>query len=88
MFPPYDLRISGEINYDDMITKDEFWGLVEQTLKHHEYCCVKNSKNTGILQCHEGSCERWFIGHLCDLNNIENILNKIELLSVTVVEDL
>lgn len=24
MFPPYDLRITGKVNYDDMITNDEF----------------------------------------------------------------
>jgi len=80
MFPPYDLRITGngKVNYDDMITNDEFLEVVDQTLKHHEYCCVKNSKNTGIKQCNEGKEKRWFIGHLCDLKNIENILQTIE----------
>ena len=77
MFPPYDLRITGKVNYDDMITKEEFWEIVKQTLEKHDYCCVKNSKNTGIKQCNEGKDKRWFIGHLCDLDNIENILNKI-----------
>ena len=77
MFPPYDLRITGKVNYDDMITKEEFWQVVEQTLKKHDYCCVKNSKNTGIKQCIEGKNKRWFIGHLCDLNNIDNILDRL-----------
>ena len=76
MFPPYDLRITGKVNYDDMITKEEFWGLVKQTLEKHDYCCVKNSKNTGIEQCREGKDKRWFIGHLCDLDNIKDILTK------------
>ena len=79
MFPPYDLRISGKVNYDDMITKEEFWKISKQTLEKHDYCCVKNSKNTGIKQCNEGKNKRWFIGHLCDLKNIENILDKINL---------
>jgi len=73
MFPPYDLRITGKVNYDDMITKGEFWEVVKQTLEKHDYCCVKNSKNTGIIQCNEGKDKRWFIGHLCDWKNIENI---------------
>lgn len=78
MFPPYDLRITGKVNYDDMITKEEFWEVVKQTLEKHDYCCVKNSKNTGIIQCNEEKHKRWFIGHLCDLKNIENILDKIK----------
>jgi hypothetical protein len=77
MFPPYDLRITGKVNYDDMITKEEFWEVVKQTLKLHDYCCVKNSKNTGIIQCNEGKDKRWFIGHLCDLENIENIFANL-----------
>ena len=32
-FPPYDLRITGRVNYDDMITKGEFWEIVKQTLE-------------------------------------------------------
>ena len=81
MFPPYDLRITGKVNYDDMITIEEFWEIVKQTLEKHDYCCVKNSKNTGIIQCNDGKDKRWFIGHLCDLKNIENILSKINLLN-------
>ena len=34
MFPPYDLRITGKVNYDDMITKEEFWEVVKQTLEN------------------------------------------------------
>ena len=79
MFPPYDLRITGKVNYDDMITKEEFWEVVKQTLEKHDYCCVKNSKNTGIKQCNEGKDKRWFIGHLCDLNNIDNVLDKFKM---------
>jgi hypothetical protein len=78
MFPPYDLRITGKVNYDDMISKGEFWDVMKQTLEKHDYCCVKNSKNTGIIQCNQNKDKRWFIGHLCDLNNIENILGKIK----------
>ena len=74
MFPPYDLRIKGKVNYDDMITKNEFLEIVKQTLEKHDYCCVKNSKNTGIIQSMNGNDRRWFIGHLCELENIENIL--------------
>ena len=76
MFPPYDLRITGKVNYDDMITKEEFWEVVKQTLEKHTYCCVKNSKNTGIKQRNEGKDKRWFIGYLCDLDNIEEILYR------------
>ena len=76
MFPPYDLRITGKVNYDDMITQEEFWEVVKQTLEKHDYCCVKNSKNTGIIQCNKGKDKRWYIGHLCDLDNIHNILDK------------
>jgi len=76
MFPPYDLRITGKVNYDDMITKEEFWMIVKQTMKKHDYCCVKNSKNIGIIQCNEGKNKRWVIGQLCDLNNIKDILSK------------
>ena len=82
MFPPFDLRITGKVNYDDMITKEEFWGAVKQTLEKHDYCCVKNSKNTGIKQCNEGKDQRWFIGHLCDWKNIENILDKIKKIDI------
>ena len=82
MFPPYDLRITGKVNYDDIITKEEFWEVVKQTLEKHDYCCVKNSKNTGIKQCNEGKDKMWFIGHLCDWKNIENILGKINLLNL------
>ena len=78
MFPPYDLRIKGKVNYDDMITKDMFWEVIEQTLKLHDYCCVKNSKNIGIKQCNEGKEKRWFIGYLCNLINFQQILNKIK----------
>ena len=74
MFPSYDLRITGKVNYDDLITIEEFWEVVKQTLEKHDYCCVKNSKNAGIIQCNEGKDKRWFIGHLCDLKNIDNIL--------------
>lgn len=81
MFPPYDLRIVGKINYDDMITKEEFWQMVEQTLEKHDYCCVKNSKNTGIIQCNEGKNKRWFIGHLCNLGNIDEIMDRINKLN-------
>ena len=81
MFPPYDLRITGKVNYDDMITKKEFWDVVKQTLEKHDYCCVKNSKNTGIIQCDEGKDKRWFIGHLCDLDNIEEILYRFNILN-------
>lgn len=81
MFPPYDLRIIGKVNYDDDITKEEFWEVVKQTLEKHDYCCVKNSKNTGIIQCNEGKDKRWFIGHLCDWKNIENLLGKINQLN-------
>jgi pyruvyltransferase len=77
MFPPYDLRITGKVNYDDMITKEEFWEVVKQTLEKHDYCCVKNSKNTGIKQCNEGKDKRWFIGYLCDLNNINKIMDRL-----------
>ena len=34
---------------DDMITNDEFWEVVKQTLEKHDYCCVKNSKNNVIV---------------------------------------
>ena len=30
MFPPYDLRITGKVNYDDMITKEEFGKLLNK----------------------------------------------------------
>lgn len=81
MFPLYDLRITGKVNYDDMITKDEFWEMVEQTLRLHDYCCVKNSKNTGIIQCNNSKNKRWFIGHLCNLEELENILHKFKKIS-------
>lgn len=81
MFPLYDLRITGKINYDDMITKEEFWEVMKQTLEKHDYCCVKNSKNTGIIQCNKGKDKRWFIGHLCDLENIDNLLDKINIIN-------
>lgn len=77
MFPPYDLRITNKVNYDDMITKEEFWKIIQETLEKYSYCCVKNSKNTGIVQCNEGKEKKWLIGHLCDLKNIKNILGKI-----------
>lgn len=77
MFPPYDLRITGKVNYDDMITNSEFWDIMKQTLEKHDYCCIKNSKNTGIKQFNEGKDKRWFIGYLCNLKNIDNILEKI-----------
>ena len=77
MFPPYDLRITGKVNYDDMITNSEFWDIMKQTLEKHDYCCIKNSKNTGIKQLNEGKDKRWFIGYLCNLKNIDNILEKI-----------
>ena len=41
MFPPYDLRITGKVNYDDMITQEEFWEVVKQTLEKH----CKNIEN-------------------------------------------
>ena len=82
MFPSYDLRITGKVNYDDMITKGEFWEVAKQTLEKHDYCCVKNSKNTGIMQCNEGKDKRWFIGNLCDWKNIDNILDKFNLLNL------
>lgn len=81
MFPPFDLRITGKVNYDDLITKDEFWDIVKQTLEKHDYCCVKNSSNTGIKQNIEGKDKRWFIGYLCDLENIEEILNRFNILN-------
>lgn len=80
MFPLFDLRITGKINYDDMITKDEFWTMIRETLKKHDYCCVKNSKNTGIIQCNEGKEKKWFIGHLCDFSNIDNIFKNIKII--------
>jgi hypothetical protein len=76
MFPPYDLRITGKVNYDDMINKDEFWKIAEQTLIKHEYCCIKNSKNIGINQHNEGKENKWFIGHIANITNIDNILQK------------
>ena len=33
MFPPFDLRITGNVNYDDMITKEEFWEEVKNKEK-------------------------------------------------------
>lgn len=78
MFPLYDLRITGKINYDDMISREEFWQMVKHTLDKHDYCCVKNSKNVGIKQCNEGKDKRWFIGYLCDLQNIDKILKKLK----------
>lgn len=77
MFPPYDLRITGKVNYDDMITIEEFWETMEKSLKLHDYCCVKNSKNTGILQCNNNNNNKWFIGHLCNLEEKNIIFNKI-----------
>jgi len=84
IFPPYDLKINGKVNYDDMITEYEFWKLIVETLKNYDYCCIKNSKNVGIIQCHEGKDKRWLIGHLCDLINIEIILNKIKLITIDI----
>ena len=78
MFPPYDLRISGKVNYDDMLSKKEFWGKMNETLKLHDYCCIKNSKNTGIKQCENGGEKRWLIGHLCDIENFDDILCKLK----------
>ena len=65
--------------HSERMSLNEFWEVVKQTLEKHDYCCVKNSKNTGIIQCNEGKAKRWFIGHLCDWKNIENILGKINL---------
>lgn len=85
MFPPYDLRISGLINYDSFMNKNEFWKMIEQTLNKHSYCCVKNSKNTGIIQCDKKLEKRWFIGHLSDNKNIENILKKIYNIDLNII---
>lgn len=81
MFPPYDLRIIGKVNYDDLMTEKEFWQMAKQTLKKHSYFCVKNSKNIGIQQANEKKDKRWFIGYLCDINNIQNILHKFNSLN-------
>jgi len=78
IFPPYDLRISRKVNYDDMITIVEFWDIIKDTFQKHDYCCIKNSKNTGIKQCNEGKEKRWLVGHLCDIKNIDNILVELK----------
>jgi len=78
MFPPYDLRISGKTNYDDLINQNEFWNITKQTLQLHSHFCIKNSKNIGITQCNENKPQRWLVGFLCDINNFNNILLKIK----------
>ena len=89
MFPPYDLRIPGLPDYDEMISFPRFWDVLYETLsKHPDYCCVKNSKNIGILQSFRESREnskRWFIGFLADPLSIDRILYKIDKMNEEII---
>ena len=84
MFPPHDLRIREFPNYDSKMDQVQFWYMVEQTLRLHTYSAVKNSKNVGIKQCNENKQERWFIGFLAQVSNINNILNRFREIDIAI----
>lgn len=82
MFPLYDLRISGLINYDSVMDEQQFWAMAKQCIEMHSFFIVKNSKNIGIIQNNENK-KKWFIGHLANIDNIHVILEKFKNLCIT-----